>query len=101
MLFTAGAVTTEDEYYLYYTGISRNWPEDTGIGVATSSDGIQWERTSDMPVLTAEGIEFATQTILGSSALVQDDGTWVLYFYSIGTPTTPTGCELDWTSNRR
>jgi predicted GH43/DUF377 family glycosyl hydrolase len=89
MIFTAGAVAAEDKYYLYYTGISRNWPEDVGIGVATSSDGVLWERTSDVPVLTSEGIEFAVQTILGSSALVQDDGTWVLYFYSIGTPDNP------------
>ena len=55
----------------------------------TSSDGIQWERTSDVPVLTADGIAFAAQTILGSSVIVLDDGTWALYFYSIGTPDDP------------
>ena len=55
MLFTAGAVTTEDEYYLYYTSISRNWPEGIGIGVATSSDGIHWEQGSNEPLVsTAE-----------------------------------------------
>lgn len=86
MIFSAGALATEGDYYLYYTGIGRNWPESVGIGVASSSDGLNWERASDQPVLSAEGIDFAVQTILGSSALLQDDGTWVLYFYSIGTP---------------
>ena len=33
-IFTAGVVEAEGEYYLYYTGIGRDWPENVGIGVA-------------------------------------------------------------------
>lgn len=86
MIFTAGLVEADDVYYQYYTGLGARWPEQVGIGVATSSDGITWSRAVERPVLTADGIPFAVQTILGSSALVMEDGTWVLYFYSIGTP---------------
>ena len=89
LIFTAGIVEPDREYYQYYTGIGRNWPEDVGIGVTTSSDGVTWERASGVPPFTAEGIEFAVETILGSSALRQNDGPWVLYFYSIGTPDNP------------
>ena len=61
MIFTAGVVAYEGLYYQYYTGIGANWPQRVGMSVATSNDGLTWERTADVPLLTAEGIGFAVQ----------------------------------------
>lgn len=45
-------VKRDDGYHMWYTGQARSY--SSWIGYATSSDGYQWKRMSDQPVLYSE-----------------------------------------------
>ena len=79
-----GIVYHDGQFHMFYNGIS-GWPTHVQVGYATSPDGINWQRMSDEPVFTGEGIDYTGVSIFTSSAIVLDDGTWVLYFYTIDT----------------
>ncbi len=80
-----GAVIYHDgQFHMFYNGIS-GWPAHVKVGYATSEDGINWTRMSDEPVFTGEGLDYSGVSIFTSSAAVLEDGTWVLYFYTIDT----------------
>lgn len=84
---------TDSGAVLYYDGqfhMFRNgfigWPASVQIAYTTSADGIVWEKQGDEPVLYTDDVEYAGIAALASSALVEDDGTWVLYFYTWPRP---------------
>jgi predicted GH43/DUF377 family glycosyl hydrolase len=62
----------------------NGWPASVQIGYLTSADGIVWTEVTEDPVLTTDEVPYAGVAALASSALVEDDGTWVLYFYTWG-----------------
>lgn len=79
-LLRPGAILYHDnQYHLFFNG-SDHWPSAVGIGYATSTDGLNWNLVGDEPVMTAEGIAYTDMTLDVSSALLQNDGTWVIYF---------------------
>ncbi len=41
-----------DTYYMYYVG--KSYKGSTAIGLATSADGVSWQKSAENPVLTAE-----------------------------------------------
>lgn len=88
-----GVLRSDDTWYMFYNGID-DWPSEVHVGLATSSDGITWERTSDQWVFTGAGVDWVPVTMFVSSAIVLDDGTWALYFYTVESPGTPTGNEI-------
>jgi predicted GH43/DUF377 family glycosyl hydrolase len=77
-----GAVFYHDgQFHMFRNGF-RDWPATVQIGYATSPDGYTWTQQGDAPVLTTAEVPYAGVAALASSALVDDDGTWVLYFYT-------------------
>ncbi|MAU02075.1 MAG: hypothetical protein CL608_33480 [Anaerolineaceae bacterium] len=74
----------EGQFHMFYNGIS-GWPAHVMVGYATSPDGENWTRMTDEPVFTGEGVDYTGVSIFVSSAAVADDGTWMLYFYTIDT----------------
>lgn len=81
-----GMVYHEGQFHMFYNGISR-FPAPVGVGYATSTDGIEWTRQVDEPVLSAEAISgsnLSGNNLFVTSSLVEPDGTWVLYFYTLG-----------------
>lgn len=55
-----GWILVEDGvYYLWYTGYSRD-DDVKKLGLATSSDGLHWERHSDNPIYTDRWVEDMT-----------------------------------------
>jgi hypothetical protein len=86
------------------------WPAPVGVAYSTSPDGITWTRVQEDPVFRGDDLDYVGLTALASSALVQGDGTWVLYFYtwdenrwpdapsSIGRATAP-GPSGPWTAD--
>jgi predicted GH43/DUF377 family glycosyl hydrolase len=50
----------------------------------TSDDGYHWQMVQDAPVFTTDQIPYGGGKADVSSALVLDDGTWVLYFHTVG-----------------
>lgn len=79
----AGAVVYRDGlFHLFYNTIHSWPPREILVGYATSADGLTWTRQGDEPVLLAEEVSYAGHTLLASNVFVEDDGTWVMYFYT-------------------
>jgi predicted GH43/DUF377 family glycosyl hydrolase len=81
-----GMVYHDGMFHMFYNGISR-FPAPVGVGYATSTDGVEWTRQADEPVLSAEtmsGSNLSGNNLFVTSALVEPDETWVLYFYTLG-----------------
>ncbi len=75
----------DDAFHMFFNGI-KGFPAPVGVGYASSPDGYHWTRQVDEPVLNATAL--SGSNLLGSnlfvtSALVEDDGTWILYFYTL------------------
>jgi beta-xylosidase len=80
-----GAVIFHDgQFHMFRNGFV-GWPAWAGIAYHTSTDGSVWNEYSDEPVLTTDEVPFAEVGALATSALVLDDGTWVLYLYTVGS----------------
>lgn len=77
-----GAVIYHDgQFHMLRNGFN-NWPARTGASYHTSDDGITWTQVSEGQVFETESVDFAEIAALASSLIVEDDGTWVLYFYA-------------------
>ncbi len=75
----------ENAFHMLYVAIPR-WPHPLAIGYAKSVDGHEWVRQSDEPVLTFDQTgSLSATSIIASSALVTEDGLWVLYFTSVAS----------------
>jgi predicted GH43/DUF377 family glycosyl hydrolase len=77
-----GAVLYHDGRFHMFRNGFNGWPASVQIGYLTSEDGVNWTEATEDPVLKTEAVPYAGVAALASSALVEDDGTWVLYFYT-------------------
>jgi predicted GH43/DUF377 family glycosyl hydrolase len=78
-------VYQDDTFHMFFNGIN-GFPAPVGVGYATSADGYHWTRQVSEPVLSAKalsGSHLMGSNLFATSALVEDDGTWVLYFYTL------------------
>ncbi len=81
-----GAATYyEGQFHMFRNGFI-GWPASVQIAYTTSEDGIVWEKQGEDPVLYTDDVEYAGIAALASSVIVEDDGTWVLYFYTWPRP---------------
>ena len=69
----------EGLFHLFRNGF-QNWPARVGIAYHTSEDGINWTEYSDDPIFNTQEVPYAGIAILAHSILIEDDGTWVMYF---------------------
>lgn len=82
-----GMVYQKGLFHMFFNGIN-GFPAPVGVGYATSPDGYTWTRQTTEPVLRAEALSdtnFPGSNLFVTSALVEPDGTWILYFYTLGT----------------
>ena len=77
-----GAVFYYDGKFRMLRNGFQGWPAPVQIGYLTSDDGINWTEASEDPVMMSKDVPYAKVAALASSAMVLDDGTWVLYFYT-------------------
>lgn len=75
-----GVVYHEGQFHMFYNNLQDFPPTQIAIGYATSPNGRDWTRASDSSVLEARRVPYADNVIRAGSVLVEDDGTWVLYF---------------------
>lgn len=77
-----GTVVYHDgQFHMFRNGFQA-WPAPVQIGYLTSPDGINWTEVSEDPIILATDWTFDVTAVLACSALVEDDGTWVVYFYT-------------------
>ncbi len=86
-----GAVFYHAEQFHMFRNGFRAWPASVQIGYLTSPDGLTWTEVTPDPVLLTDDVPYAEVAALASSALVTDDGTWVLYFYTWNNTVPPAG----------
>ncbi len=68
------------EFHMFYSGLPR-WPHPLAIGYATSKDGLQWQKQSAEPILTADQTGLTDSVSINSdSIVVSDQGQWMLFF---------------------
>ena len=68
-------------FHMFRNGF-RAFPGTSQVGYVTSEDGFTWTKQGDEPVFTTAQVSYAKIAMYASSVLVEDDGTWVLYFYT-------------------
>lgn len=68
-------VQTPDGWVMFYRGSKPRMPGSTGLGYATSSDGIHWARFGGNPVLTARAVN---RLNFWFTNLLYHDGTYFL-----------------------
>ncbi|MEJ2599735.1 MAG: hypothetical protein P8Z00_15475 [Anaerolineales bacterium] len=80
----------QGQFHMFFNGIN-GFPRPVGVGYATSPDGYQWTRQVTQPVFGALDLdpqgEFHGQNLFVTSGLVLEDGTWVLYYYTLNSST--------------
>ncbi|MBA3874427.1 MAG: hypothetical protein H0X30_35305, partial [Anaerolineae bacterium] len=80
-----GAVIYHDgKFHMFRNGFN-GWPASVQIGYATSDDGLKWTEVSPDPAMMTKDVPYAKVAALASDVVVQDDGTWVMYFYTWNT----------------
>jgi sucrose-6-phosphate hydrolase SacC (GH32 family) len=75
-----GIVYYDGQFHMFYNNLQDFPPTAIAIGYATSPDGQNWTRVSDTSILDARDVSYAENVVRAASVLVEDDGTWVLYF---------------------
>lgn len=86
-----GAVYHDGSIHVFQNGFV-GWPAPVGVGYWRSDDlGLTWTEVSEDPVFDGTDLEYVGRAALASSALVEDDGTWVLYFYTWDSAGWPAG----------
>ncbi len=84
----AGAIVYhEASFHILYNVLYSYPPSRADIGYARSADGINWEQVSEGSVFSAEDVPYEDNVVLASDMIVEDDGTFVLYFHT--TSSTP------------
>lgn len=77
---SAGPIVFHDGVYHMLQNALTGWPPSAGgTAYSTSEDGYSWNRIGDDSVFSAEDID-GKHVPFASAALVQPDGTWVMYF---------------------
>lgn len=86
-----GAVYHDGSIHVFQNGFV-GWPAPVGVGYWRSDDlGQTWTEVSEDPVFDGTDLDYVGRAALASSVLVEDDGTWVLYFYTWDSAGWPAG----------
>ncbi len=89
-----GMVYHDGLFHLFFNVLQDYPPTQAAIGYATSPDGYHWSILSDRSILTAADVRYADNVVLASDALVEEDGTWVLYFHTTSKSPSTTGARI-------
>jgi len=81
-------VKADGVFYMFYTG--HTW-EGAGVdrghvGYITSPEGLDWSFGDEVPLFDAADLDWAGGAIYPSTAIITDDGTWVVWFSTVLQP---------------
>jgi hypothetical protein len=83
-------ITYAGAYWMYYIGSVVDYRTSLSIGLATSSDGINWTQYAGNPVLTMGTDEWESGTLYHPGQVVVDDEMW-LYYSGVNTANVSAG----------
>lgn len=85
-----GAVIYYDGVFHMFRNGFRAFPAKSQVGYVTSTDGVTWEEQNNgEPIFKSEEVGYAKIAIYASSVIVEDNGVWVMYFYTWDTGSYP------------
>ena len=84
-----GAVLYHDGTFHMFRNGFRGFPAESQVGYVTSPDGYTWTKQGEEPIFKTEDVPYAKIAMYASSALVEADGTWVMYFYTWDSRSNP------------
>lgn len=84
-----GAVIYHDEQYHLFVNGYQGLPANNGIGYRVSDDGVNYEWATEDPLLRRDDMPNDPLAIAATDVLVQEDGTWVLYYYNFNASGWP------------
>ncbi len=77
------AVLYHDGQFHAFLNRFPGWPPTTfGLSYHTSPDGLHWTQMADGPVFSEQDLPNKNHVPIGGSMHVEEDGTWVHYFYT-------------------
>ncbi|MBT3337903.1 MAG: hypothetical protein HN855_07130 [Anaerolineae bacterium] len=83
LVFPGAVIYRDGLYHMFYNGLTFTRGLDGGgIGYAISTNGFDWFRVADAPLFTWDETIGEASWLRASSALIEEDGTWVLYLSS-------------------
>jgi predicted GH43/DUF377 family glycosyl hydrolase len=80
-------------FHMFRNGF-RGFPAPSQVGYVTSPDGYTWTKQGDQPVFETKDVPYAKIAMYASSALVEADGTWVIYFYTWDSRSFPSSSVI-------
>jgi predicted GH43/DUF377 family glycosyl hydrolase len=75
-----GAVVAHDGSATMFTNGGTTVQGPFNIGLLTSTDGLTWMERATVSMLRAADVPYKPKEVYVSSALVEPDGTWVMFF---------------------
>lgn len=81
----ANVVLNNDTVYLFYTGGTNFFTDPLAIGLATSTDGLNFTKYNSNPIFEADGNGFDAWTV-ARPVVINVDTDWLLYYD--GRPST-------------
>ncbi len=77
LVFLPEVIKRKEKYYMFYTSTKDLINVPLSIGLATSSDGKNWKKQGNAPILTAESLDaFA----VGEARILLEGDNWIMYF---------------------
>jgi predicted GH43/DUF377 family glycosyl hydrolase len=89
-----GAVLVHDGVFHMFRNGFQTWPGVVDIEHLTSADGVTWTAAPAGPIIESADVPYSEVAALASSALVEDDGTWVLYIYTHESMSGPAASRI-------
>lgn len=80
MVFAPHVIEYEGMYYMFYSGADNDRGRPNAIGLATSEDGVTWEKFEGNPILEPDNEGYDGICVSNGVPFVEEDGTWVLYY---------------------
>lgn len=77
-----GAVYHDGQFHMFPNAFN-GWPALSFTYHSVSDDALNWELADSRYVFGKRDVPYAEYSALASSALVEEDGTWVLYYYTL------------------
>ena len=84
-----GAILYEDGVFHLFSNFFNSWPGSTTTYYYTSTDGRAWQRALEEPLFTVADVPVEGRGALVLDGLILPDGTWVLYYHTFTSGSTP------------
>lgn len=84
LAFPGATVYHDGQFHMFHNELAW-WPAQVHVFYSTSPDGVNWTRVTEEPIFLGEALN-VPYTAFVSSVIVEPDGTWVLYFYTVDRP---------------